>query len=210
MQAVIAAGTETSASTMEWTLANLLNHPEAMQKVKDEIDAHVGKHRFLDESDIPKLTYLQNVILETLRLYPAGGLGLPHMNSEDCKVGGYHVPKGTVLLVNMWAMQRDPKYWPDAAKFLPERFENNGQAAGSEAYNMIPFGVGRRQCPGANVAKRIMALTLGLLIQAFEWKRIGNGEINMMEGGGLTLPKLEPLVALIRPRQEIISLLSEL
>lgn len=207
MQAVLAAGTETSATTMEWALANLLNYPDVMKKVKAEIESHVGTHRFLDESDLPKLTYLQNTILETLRLYPAGALGVPHMNSKDCTICGYHVPKGTMLMVNMWAMQKDPKIWKDATTFMPERFENGG----SEGYNMIPFGAGRRQCPGANLAKRIMALTIGLLVQAFEWKRIDDDrEINMMEGGGLTLPKLDPLVALMRPRQELIDLLSKL
>ncbi|XP_028806903.1 isoflavone 2'-hydroxylase-like [Neltuma alba] len=205
--AVVAAGTETSASTMEWALAVLLNHPEVMEKLKTEIDTHVGKERFMNESDIPKLTYLQNVVLETLRIYPAGALGVPHMNSEDSTISGYHVPKGTMLMVNLWVLHKDPKHWKDATKFMPERFEN-GQ--GSEGYNLIPFGAGRRQCPGANLAKRIMALTIGLLVQVFEWKRIGDQEINMMEGDGLTLPRLEPLVALIRPRQEMLPLLSSL
>ncbi|KAF7830574.1 isoflavone 2'-hydroxylase-like [Senna tora] len=203
--AIIAAGTETSASTMEWALANLLKHPEVMKKLKAEIESEVGTERFLDESDIGKLPYLQNVVLETLRLYPAGGLGLPRMNSEDCTVGGYHIPKGTMLMVNVWAMQRDPKLWRDASRFMPERMES-----GQTGYGFIPFGAGRRICPGANIAKRLMALTMGLLVQAFEWKKIGDGEIDMMEGGGLTLPKVEPLVALIRPRPEMITLLSQL
>ncbi|KAK4277433.1 hypothetical protein QN277_015433 [Acacia crassicarpa] len=204
--AVVAAGTETSASTMEWILALLLNHPEVMEKLKAEIDTHVGKDRFIDDSDISKLTYLQSVVLETLRLYPAGALGVPHSNSEDCIIGGYHVPKGTMLMVNLWVLHKDPKHWKDATKFMPERFQNGS----SEGYSLIPFGAGRRQCPGANLAKRIMALTIGSLVQAFEWKKIGDKQINMMEGDGLTLARLEPLVALIRPRQEMTPLLSGL
>ncbi|KAI4322896.1 hypothetical protein L6164_022547 [Bauhinia variegata] len=210
--AVLAAGTETSATTMEWALANLLNHPEAMNKVKAEIDSHVGQERLLEESDIPKLTYLQNIILETLRLYPAGALGVPHVSSKDCTVSGYHVPKGTMLMVNLWALHRDPKNWVEPTRFMPERFEkNNGQGAGGEAYNMVPFGAGRRQCPGANLAQRIMAFTLGSLIQCFEWKKPNEDkQLNMDEGDGLTLPRLEPLVALIRPRQQITPLLANL
>ncbi|TKY67833.1 Isoflavone 2'-hydroxylase [Spatholobus suberectus] len=197
--AMLIAGSESSATTMEWALSLLLNHPEAMNKTKVEIDTFVVQDHLLNELDITKLKYLQNVITETLRLYPVAPLLIPHESSSDCNVGGFDIPGGTMLLVNLWTLHRDAKWWVDPTRFEPERFE--GREGGEVVYNMIPFGIGRRACPGAVLAKRVVGNALGALIQCFDWERIGHEEIDMTEGIGLTLPKLEPLVALCRPRQ---------
>ncbi|KAJ7958215.1 putative Cytochrome P450 [Quillaja saponaria] len=206
IQAMLLAGSETSSTTMEWALSLLLNHPEAMRKAKAEIDTNVGQERLLDESDLPKLKYLQNVITETLRLYPPVPLLIPHESSDNCRVCGFDVPKGTMLLVNIWTMQRDAKLWENPTEFVPERFEGGE----GEGYNMIPFGAGRRACPGAVLGKRVVGLALGSLIQSFNWERIGNEEIDMQEGTGITLPKAEPLNALCEPRLDMINLLLKL
>ena len=103
------AGTETTATTMEWVMSLLLNHPEVLQKVKAEIDRQVGCERLINDLDLAKLPYLHCVINETLRLYPTAPLLLPHCSSADCIVGGFHIPQGTILLVNAWSMHRDPK-----------------------------------------------------------------------------------------------------
>ncbi|KAF4393448.1 hypothetical protein F8388_023252 [Cannabis sativa] len=148
---------------------------------------------------VSKLPYLQCVISETLRLYPAGPLLVPHYSSNDCTISRYDVPHGTILLVNAWATHRDPKLWKDADSFIPERFENIN-SENNEGYKLMPFGLGRRACPGKSLAQRMMGLTLGSLIQCFDWKRIDDNEIDMVEGKGLTMPKAVPLEAMCKPR----------
>ncbi|CAI0429028.1 unnamed protein product [Linum tenue] len=192
---MLLAGTDTLSVTLEWALANLLNHPNILLKAREEIDKQIGQERLIDEPDISNLTYLQNIIVETLRLYPAGPLLVPHASSEDCVVGGYHVPRDTILLVNAWAIHRDPNLWDDPTSFIPERYENEGK----ESYKMIPFGLGRRSCPGVGLAHRFMGLTLGILIQCFEWERVSE-EVDMTEGKGATMPREKPLEAICTSR----------
>ncbi|CAI0429135.1 unnamed protein product [Linum tenue] len=193
---MLLAGTDTLSVTLEWALANLLNHPNILLKAREEIDKQIGQERLIDEPDISNLTYLQNIIVETLRLYPAGPLLVPHASSEDCVVGGYHVPRDTILLVNAWAIHRDPNLWDDPTSFIPERYENEGK----ESYKMIPFGLGRRSCPGVGLAHRFMGLTLGILIQCFEWERVSEEEVDMTEGKGATMPREKPLEAICTSR----------
>lgn len=185
----------------------LLNHPDELEKVRKEIDEHVAPGKLLEDSDLQKLPYLRCIINETLRLYPVGPLLVPHYSSKDCNVGGYDIPGGTILLVNAWAIQRDPDMWEDADMFSPERFR--GFQGGYEGFSFIPFGAGRRACPGAGMAMRMMGLALGSLIQCFEWEREGS-ELVDMEHSGLTLSKAKPLEALCRPRSSIVFLLSQL
>ena len=186
-------------------MALLLNHPEAMNKAVAEIDAHVGQDRLLDEQDLPKLTFLHNIINETLRLFPPVPLLVPHESSGDCTLCGFDIPRGTMLLVNLWTIHRDPELWVEATKFVPERFETGE----GEGYKLIPFGAGRRVCPGVNLGRRVMALALGTLIQTFEWERVGKEEIDLTEGIGLSMPKAKPLQALCRPRPATTKLLSK-
>ncbi|XP_050206490.1 cytochrome P450 81Q32-like [Mercurialis annua] len=197
IQIIIFAGTDTTAVTMEWAMSNLLNHPTILKKARDEIDKYVGKECLLDESHLPKLPYLQNIISETLRLYPTAPLLVPHMSSDDCKVGGYDVPRGTMLLVNAWAIHRDPTLWDDATSFKPERFDS-GEA--DLENRLMPYGLGRRSCPGAGLAQRVVGLGLGSLIQCFEWKRVSKEKIDMLEGKGITMPKVKPLEAMCKAR----------
>ncbi|CAH2076252.1 unnamed protein product [Thlaspi arvense] len=192
---LIVAGTDTVSITLEWALSNLLNHQEILKKAIIEINDQIGLDRLIDEPDIVNLPYLQNVMLETLRLYPPAPLLLPHLSSEDCEVGGYHMPRGTMLLMNVWAMHRDPELWEEAERFKPERFEKEG-----EAQKLMSFGLGRRACPGAGLAHRLMGLALGSLVQCFEWERVGDERIDMREGKGVTMPKKEPLRALCKSR----------
>ncbi|XP_027346892.1 isoflavone 3'-hydroxylase-like [Abrus precatorius] len=193
IQGMLLAGTDTTAVTVEWAISALLNHPEILKKAKDEIDTKVGQDRLVDESDIPNLPYLQNIVYETLRLYSPAPLLLPHYTSDDLDIGGFTIPRDTIVLINAWAIQRDPKTWSDAECFKPERFEKEG-----EANKLIPFGLGRRACPGLGLAYRVMGLTLGLLIQCFDWKRLNDDEIDMRENKGVAMPKLIPLEALCR------------
>ncbi|XP_072951567.1 cytochrome P450 81Q32-like [Typha angustifolia] len=203
LQNVTFAGTDTSSGTMEWALTLLLNHPESLEKAREEVDSRVGHERLVSDSDLPNLPYLHCVIKETLRLFPPGPLLLPHESSEDCTVQGFRVPRGTMLLVNVYAIQRDPEWWDDPTEFRPERFENEEV----EGFRNFPFGYGRRRCPGEVLAMRLMALALASLVQCFEWKRAGDELVELEEGVGLTMPKAKPLEALCKPRTEMLPLL---
>ncbi|KAH7835747.1 hypothetical protein Vadar_029413 [Vaccinium darrowii] len=196
MSVMILAGTDTSAATMEWAMSNLVNHPEVLAKATAEIDDQVGLDRMIDEHDVHKLPYLQAIISETFRLYPVAPMLVPHMSSEDCTISGYNVPRGTLLLGNAWAIHRDSKVWDDPTIFKPERFERGAV----EGHKLLPFGLGRRACPGVGLAQRIVGLTLGSLIQCFEWKRVSEELVDMTEGIGLTMPKAEPLEVMCKAR----------
>ncbi|NP_001142304.1 putative cytochrome P450 superfamily protein [Zea mays] len=201
------AGTETTSVTTEWAMSLLLSHPEALKKAQAEIDAVVGNsRRLITADDVPRLGYLHCVINETLRMYPAAPLLLPHESAADCKVGGYDVPRGTLLIVNAYAIHRDPAVWEDPGSFLPERFED-GKAEGRL---LMPFGMGRRKCPGETLALRTVGLVLATLLQCFDWDTVDGAEVDMTESGGLTMPRAVPLEAMCKPRAAMCDVLREL
>ncbi|OWM82135.1 cytochrome P450 81Q32-like [Punica granatum] len=209
---MLLAGTDTSSVTLEWALSYLVNHPNILDKARIEIDVQIGQDRLIDEADISKLPYLQNIISETLRLKPAAPLLVPHRASEDCQIGGYHVPRDSMVLVNAWAIHRDPALWGDPAAFRPERFEGTGAEVGNrEAHKLIlPFGLGRRACPGVPLAQLVMGLTLGSLIQCFDWKRVGVEPVDLTEGRGrTTMPREVPLEVMCKAQPAMHKLISE-
>ncbi|KAJ1266947.1 hypothetical protein BS78_07G018800 [Paspalum vaginatum] len=207
VMSVLQGGTDTSVLTTEWAMALLLQHPEAMQKARAEIDAHVGTARLVEESDITNLPYLQCVVKETFRLCPVGPILPAHQAMEDCTVGGFHVPRGTMILVNNWAIQRDPKVWDAPDEFRPERFLV-GSAVTVVTAPMLPFGMGRRRCPGENLGIRLVNVALAALVQCFEWDVCEGCAIDMSEGGGLSMPMATPLAAVCRPREFAQNMLS--
>ncbi|KAF8012398.1 hypothetical protein BT93_I0525 [Corymbia citriodora subsp. variegata] len=195
---MLVAGTDTSSVTLEWAMANLLSNLDKLEKAQAEIDSIIGHGRLIEESDVSKLPYLQCVIFETLRLSTTAPLLLPHESSDDCTIGEYLVPCGTIVLVNAWAIHRDPELWEEPTTFKPERFEGGN---GKEHQKLVlPFGIGRRACPGEPLAQRVMGLTLGLLLQCFDWKRVSKEEIDMTEGKGVTMPKVMPLELMCKVR----------
>ncbi|ONK60031.1 uncharacterized protein A4U43_C08F13480 [Asparagus officinalis] len=199
------AGTDTSSGTIEWAMSLLLNNPQVLCKARAEIDTSIGQSRLLQEQDLPNLPYLQAIINETLRLYPVTPLLVPHESLEDCVVAGYHVPRGTMLLVNAWAIHRDPAIWAEPLEFRPERFVGGGGDGGGK---VMPFGMGRRRCPGDVLAVRLIGLALGTMIQCFEWERMREEAIDMEEMGGLTLRKAHPLQVMYKPRRSMMGVLS--
>ncbi|KAM0034906.1 putative cytochrome P450 [Helianthus debilis subsp. tardiflorus] len=203
---LLQAGTDTSSVTIEWAMALLLNHPEVLERARTELDNYIGQERMVEEADLTNLPYFQCIINETLRLFPAGPMLVPHEPSQDCTIGGFDVARGTMVLVNAWAIHRDPMVWDDSLSFKPERFEN----VANEGYRFIPFGMGRRRCPGSSLANRVMGLALASLIQCFEWERVGNELVRLSEGKGLTMPKDEPLKAMCRVRQRTGHILKEI
>jgi cytochrome P450 len=204
---MFSAGTETSATTAEWAMSLLLNHPEALKKAQGEIDAYVGNSRLLGADDMPGLSYIQCILIETLRLYPVVPTLIPHESTADSTVGGHHVPSGTMLFVNVYAIHRDPAAWTDPAVFRPERFEDGS----AEGRLLMPFGMERRKCPGETMALRTLGLVLGTLIQCFDWDTVGGvPKVDMAEGAGLTLPKAVSLDAMCKPRQVMLDVLQKL
>ena len=174
---MMTAGVDTSTVTMEWALSLLLNHPDVLESARQEIERHVGGARLVEESDLPKLIRIQNIINETLRLFPSVPLLAPHEPSQDCTIAGYHVQKGTMVLINAWAIHRDPNLWEDHLSFKPLRFE--GIKGEDYRLKLMPFGLGRRACPGASLAHSVVGLVLAALIQCFEWKKVGEENVDL-------------------------------
>jgi cytochrome P450 len=204
VQDMFAAGTETSASTLEWAMSELLRHPHAMERLQEEIESIVGKHRNVNESDVANMKFLQCVVTETLRLYPAAPLALPHESAEAVTVGGYHIPNKTMVMVNVWAIGRDPSVWgADASEFKPERFMellsghgNSMDLTGQADFRMLPFSAGRRGCPGAALALPMIELALARMLHIFDWRLEGDpSELDMTEACSAAMPRQIPLFA---------------
>uniref|UniRef100_A0A2N9JBV6 Cytochrome P450 n=1 Tax=Fagus sylvatica TaxID=28930 RepID=A0A2N9JBV6_FAGSY len=168
----------------------------------DELDIHISKDRHVDESDITNLVYLQAIVKETLRLYPPGPV-IPRAAMEDCTLSaGYHIPADTRLMVNVWKIHRDEHLWPNPHKFQPERFLTSHKDIDVRGQNfeLIPFGSGRRSCPGISLALQVVHLTLASLLHSFEIAKPSNEDVDMTESTGLTNLKATPLEVLLTPR----------
>ncbi|KAF8402134.1 hypothetical protein HHK36_013086 [Tetracentron sinense] len=192
---LIVAGSDSTSLTLTWALSLLLNNDKVLKRAQEELDVYIGKDRFVEESDIRNLVYLQAIVKETLRLYPAGPLLVPREAIEDCHVGGYYVPKGTRLFVNIWKLHRDPSVWSDPCEFKPERFLTKHADLDTKGlhFEYIPFSSGRRSCPGMTFGLQVLHLTLARLLHEFNLTTPSNAPMDMTEGLGLTLPKATPV-----------------
>ncbi|KAK1564920.1 hypothetical protein Q3G72_014716 [Acer saccharum] len=199
---LILAATDTTSVTLTWALTLLLNHRNVLKKVQNELDIHVGSKRQVKESDLKNLVYLQAILKEAMRLYPAGPLSVPHESSEDCTISGYHVPAGTRLLVNLWKIHRDPSVWSEPCEFLPERFLTTHKDFDVRGRNFeyMPFSSGRRICPGVSFALQVAQLTLASLFHGFDLETPFDEAVDMREGIGLSIDKVSPLHVLLSPR----------
>ncbi|XP_042755114.1 cytochrome P450 76T24 [Lactuca sativa] len=195
------AGTDTTSSTLEWAMSELIRNPEKMKKARLEVDKLMQNNNngSIQESDMSQLTYLQAVIKETLRLHPPAPFLIPRQALHDVTIQGFIVPKNAQILCNVWAMGRDPNIWSDPEMFMPERFLDVKIDYKGQDFELIPFGAGRRMCPGLNLANRMLHIILGSLIHKFDWKLVGNTrpeDIDMGEKYGITLQKAEPLMVI--------------
>ncbi|KAL0312079.1 UNVERIFIED_CONTAM: cytochrome [Sesamum radiatum] len=192
---IFSAGTETSSSTIDWAMAELMRNPRVMAKVQAEVrEAFKGKTR-VEESDLQALKYLKLVIKETFRLHPPLAL-LPRACRDECKVNGYSIPLKSKVLINVWAMGRDPEYWHQPETFQPERFENSSTDFLGNNLEYIPFGAGRRICPGMNFGLANMELPLAQLLYHFDWnmpKGMRPEDVDMREVEGLVFSRKNDL-----------------
>ncbi|KAI3943331.1 hypothetical protein MKW92_007392 [Papaver armeniacum] len=163
------AANEAINITVEWAMSELVRNPEMMKKAKTEIAQVVGHGKKLEESDIENLPYLRAIIKETLRFHPPGALLIPRSMMQDTEVMGYSIPKGTLVWVNNWGIGRDPNSWDDPLSFKPERFLNSAIDYRGQNFEFIPFGAGRRMCPGLPLAQQMLHMMLGSLVQSFDW-----------------------------------------
>lgn len=192
-------GTDTTSSTVEFAIAEMMKKPETMEKAQRELDSVVGENRTVEESDANKLPYLSAVVKEVLRLHPVLPLMVPHCPSKPCVVAGYSVPEGARTFVNVWAIHRDPQNWTNPNEFIPERFLS-GEEDYSSDFSYLPFGSGRRSCAGMAMAERIVMYSLATLVHSFKWE-MGEGEsVDLEEKFGIVLKKKVPLVAIPVPR----------
>ncbi|CAL5053931.1 unnamed protein product [Urochloa decumbens] len=203
---IFGAGSETSATTLQWAMAELIRNPRAMRRATAEVRDTFASHGTVPEHALGELRYLHLVIRETLRLHPPAPLLLPRECREHCRVLGYDVPQGATVVANAWALGRDERYWPggDAEVFRPERFEDGGEAAGVEFkgadFELLPFGAGRRMCPGMAFGLVIVELALASLLFHFDWEAPGvddPAEFDMTEAFGITVRRKANL--LLRP-----------
>ncbi|XP_040995363.1 cytochrome P450 705A22-like [Juglans microcarpa x Juglans regia] len=212
------AGTSTSADILQWTLSELINRPQMLKKLRDEIVSVVGTAtRLVEETDVPNLPYLQAVVKETLRMYPPIAVTARECR-EDCKIKGYDISQNTMLAINLYSIMRDPEVWDNPNEFRPERFlvSNNSKVlhkhqnhenelTGHQSLiDFVPFGAGRRGCPGSTLAYTTINQTIAAIVQCFDWK-VGDGgdhdqpppKVDMeVENSGFGVNKAQSLVCL--------------
>jgi len=169
-QDIFVAGTDTSAGTLEWAMTALMKEPKVMNKVQEEVRNLVGDRKLVKEDDLLRLPYLKAVVKETWRLHPVAPLLLPRETIQNCNIDGYDIPARTLVFVNAWAIGRDPEAWEIPEEFYPERFFGKSIDFKGQDYELIPFGTGRRGCPGILMGAVTVELALANLLYNFDWE----------------------------------------
>ncbi|XP_070018328.1 geraniol 8-hydroxylase-like [Nicotiana sylvestris] len=195
-------GTDTTTSTLEWAMAEIMKQPEIMEKAQAELAKVIGKGKIVEEADLSQLPYLQCIIKETLRMHPPVPFLVPRKVEQDVELCDFIIPKGSQVLVNAWAIGRDSTSWEDPLVFKPERFWISDVDMRGQDFELIPFGAGRRICPGLSLALRMVPVMLGSLLNSFNWKLeagLAPKDLDMEEKFGITLAKAHPLRAILFP-----------
>ncbi|PSS09755.1 Flavonoid 3',5'-hydroxylase [Actinidia chinensis var. chinensis] len=204
---IVVGGTDTSATMVEWAMAEIMHNPEIMKKVQEELSDVIGTNNIVEESHLPKLHYLDALIKETFRLHPALPLLVPKRTDRPCVVGGYTIPpKNTRVFLNVWAMHRDPEVWDSPLEFKPKRFLGEASKCDYNGNNFqyLPFGSGRRICAGLPLAEKMVMYFLASLLHSFNWRSPEGEELDLSETFGIVMKKKTPLVAI--PTQRLSSL----
>lgn len=189
MQELFSAASETSSTTIEWAMSELLKNPTEMEKAQDEVRRVLqGKETMVNNPSLDKLKYLKLIIKETLRLHPPLPCLVPREAMARCQINGYEVPSNSRIFINAWAIGRDPVHWKDPEMFNPKRFEGSLIDYKGAHFELIPFGSGRRICPGIGLATATIELVLAMLLYHFDWK-LANGttaeDLDMNETFGI-------------------------
>ncbi|CAH8390873.1 unnamed protein product [Eruca vesicaria subsp. sativa] len=192
-------GTATTSSLLEWTMTELMRHPECVKKLRDEICSVSMHNSYVNEEDVEKMNYLNAIIKETLRLHPPLSILVPRLLSEDVRLRGYDITAGTQVMINAWAIQRDNATWgPDAEEFKPERHLNSSLDFQGQDYKFIPFGSGRRLCPGIRLASVLVEVTVANLVKRFDWRvqpgPHGVDKPDLAEAAGIEACRKYPLI----------------
>ncbi|KAJ7960904.1 Cytochrome P450 [Quillaja saponaria] len=193
---IFGGGSDTSSTTVQWAMSELLKNPKVLEETQAELRRVFDKKGLVDETNLDELNYLKAVVKETLRLHPPVPLLLPRESSERCEINGYEIPAKTRVIINAWAIGRDPNYWTEADKFKPERFIDSPIDYRGTDFAYIPFGAGRRLCPGLTFGLVNTELPLAKLLYHFDWK-LPNGikpeELDMKESFGIVLKRKDDL-----------------
>ncbi|KAK9068011.1 hypothetical protein SSX86_012122 [Deinandra increscens subsp. villosa] len=203
---ILVAATDTTSTMVEWVMAEILRNPGVMKKVQDELTEVIGMKNIVKESQLPKLTYLDAVIKETFRLHPPLPFLIQRCPDESCKVGGYTIPKGTIVYINIWAIQRDPQNWTNPLEFKPERFLNHKWDYNGNNFKFLPFGSGRRICPGIPLGEKMLVYILASLLHSFDWSLPKDEEFELSDEFGFVTKKKIPLKAIPSQRLPDVSL----
>ncbi|CAI0446838.1 unnamed protein product [Linum tenue] len=188
---LLMASIDTSAATLQWAMAELINRPNIFKKLREEIDSITGVDRLVKESDVQNLPYLRALVKESLRLHTAAPM-IPRECSQDCKINGFNVKSKTRVLINAYAIMRDPDMWEDPDKFMPERFLLGGDDG--HDFRFLPFGGGRRGCIGYTHVYMIMHTTMAALVQCFDWKVKDGEHVDISVALGFTGAMTPPLL----------------
>jgi cytochrome P450 len=196
LQDLFTGGGETSPGAILWGMSEIVKNPKVMEEAQTEVRRVFDGKGFVDETELHQLIYLKSVIKETMRLHPTLPLLVPRESRERCQINGYEIPAKTRVMVNAWAIGRDPRYWVDAESFKPERFLNSPIDFNGTDFEYIPFGAGRRICPGIAFALANVELPLAQLLYHFDWKLpngMKNEELDMTESFGITVGRKHDL-----------------
>jgi cytochrome P450 len=189
-------GTESSSEVVLWAMSEMVKNPMVMEEAQVEVRRVFDKKGYVDETELHQLIYLKSVIKETMRLHPSLPLLIPRESRERCQLNEFDIPAKTRVIVNAWAIARDPRYWVDAESFKPERFLNSPIDFKGTDFEYIPFGAGRRMCPGIAFALPNIELPLAQLLYHFDWKLpngMKNEELDMTESFGLAVGRKHDL-----------------
>ncbi|XP_021758708.1 cytochrome P450 71A1-like [Chenopodium quinoa] len=202
-QELLAGGTESSTTTIEWAMSELIRRTDIIAKAREEMDQVIGRERWVLEKDIQNLSYVCAIVKETMRLHPVAPLLAPHLAREQVNIKGYDIHKGSVVFVNTFTIQRDPKVYERPDEFWPERFIGKNIDVKGHNFELLPFGSGRRMCPGYNLGLKVIETSLANLLHGFAWKLPNNmkpQDLDMDEVYGLSNPKKIPLSVCAEPR----------
>jgi cytochrome P450 len=204
IQDMFIGGTDTVSSLLEWELTELIRHPNIMKKLQEEGRRVANGRSHINEDDLINMKYLKAVVKETLRLHPPFSLLVPRQSRQDIILNGYDIKAGTHVIINAWGIARDPTNWNQPEEFKPERFLNNSIDIKGNDFQLIPFGGGRRGCPGIAYATAVNEIVLANLVHQFNWELPGGAagleKLDMSETIGFIAHRNTPLVALAVPK----------